>query len=81
MKVRVAFFSQLIEVAGLAAVELEIKDGAIVEDLLELLYLRTPRLRDWNGSILVGAGLEFVGRDHVLRPAEEVSIMPPVQGG
>ena len=46
-----------------------------------ILYSRTPALRDWDKSILVAAGVEFVGRDHVLQPDDQISIMPPVQGG
>jgi len=30
---------------------------------------------------VVAAGLEFVGRDYLLRPSDQISIMPPVQGG
>jgi len=29
----------------------------------------------------VGAGLDFVARDHVIQPNDEIAIMPPVQGG
>ena len=32
-------------------------------------------------AILIGAGVEFVDRGHRLKPGEEISIMPPVQGG
>jgi molybdopterin converting factor small subunit len=32
-------------------------------------------------SILIGSGVEFVGRNYKLRSGEEISIMPPVQGG
>jgi len=38
-------------------------------------------LREWDKSILVAAGVEFVGRDYVLQPSDDISIMPPVQGG
>ena len=32
-------------------------------------------------QILVGAGVEFVERAHVLQPNEQIAIMPPGQGG
>jgi molybdopterin converting factor small subunit len=81
MNVHAQFFAQLRDVAGRPEAALELKEGATVDDLLEVLYQETPALRDWDNSILVGAGLEFVGRDYILQPNEQISIMPPVQGG
>jgi molybdopterin converting factor small subunit len=81
MKVHVQFFSRLRELAGVSEMELELSNGTTAADLLELLYLRAPALRDWGKSILFAAGVEFVGRDYVLQPGDRISIMPPVQGG
>jgi molybdopterin converting factor small subunit len=81
MKVHVQFFSHLKDAARASELHLEIPDGARIADLLEELYLRAPALRAWDNSILIGAGVEFVGRDYVLQPNEEIAIMPPVQGG
>ena len=81
MKVSVQFFSHLKDAAGCASLELELENGATVQRLLDELYSRHPRLRAWDQSILVGAGVEFVPRDYVLRAEEEIAIMPPVQGG
>ncbi len=81
MKVPVQFFSHLKDVMGVAELELEMNEGAQVTDLLEKLYARTPRLREWEQSMLIGAGVEFVERTHALRPNESIAIMPPVQGG
>jgi MoaD family protein len=81
MKLHVQFFSRLRELAGVSEMELEVADGTRISELLELLYSRTPALRDWDKSILVAAGVEFVGRDYVLKPGDQISIMPPVQGG
>jgi molybdopterin converting factor small subunit len=52
-----------------------------VDDLLAQLYACSPPLREWDSSILIGAGVEFVGRDYVLQPNDEIAIMPPLQGG
>jgi len=81
VKLRVLFFSHLQDIAGASQLDVEIAPGTTVADLLEQLYQRTPALRAWDGSILVGAGVEFVDRAHVLQPEEEIAIMPPVQGG
>ncbi|HVF70670.1 MAG TPA: MoaD/ThiS family protein [Chthoniobacterales bacterium] len=81
MTVRVQFFSRLRNVVGNSEIDLDVPDQATVTGLLETLYLNTPALRDWDKSILVASGVEFVGRDYVVQPNDEISIMPPVQGG
>ena len=81
MKVHVQFFSRLRDLAGVSEMELEVPEATKAAQLLEILYSRTPALCDWDKSILVAAGVEFVGRDYVLQPGDKISIMPPVQGG
>jgi molybdopterin converting factor small subunit len=81
VKVQVQFFSRLRDLTGAASMELEVPERTTAGDLLEILYSKTPALRDWDKSILVAAGLEFVHRDYVLQPDDEISVMPPVQGG
>ena len=81
MKIQVQFFSRLRDLAGQSETEIEVPEGTTAADLLEMLYNRTPALRDWDKSILIGSGVEFVGRDYVLKPEDQISIMPPVQGG
>ena len=61
--------------------DVDLTQGATVADLLEQIYAQQPKLRPHDKSILVGAGLEFVGRNYKLKPGDEISIMPPVQGG
>ena len=81
MKVHVQFFSRLRELAGVAEMELDVPAATNVESLLEVLYSRAPALRDWDKSILVAAGVDFVESEYVLQPDDQISIMPPVQGG
>lgn len=61
--------------------DFDIPDGSTAADLLQIVYAKTPALRDWDKSILVASGLDFVERDYVIEPDDEISIMPPVQGG
>jgi molybdopterin converting factor small subunit len=81
MNVHVQFFSHLRDLAGVSEMKLEVPEATKVAGLLEILYSRRPALRDWDKSILVAAGVEFVGRDYILQPDDRISIMPPVQGG
>ena len=81
MNVRVQFFSRLRDLAGVSEVEMDVPEKTTVADLLGLVYARTPALREWDKSILFAAGVEFVSRDYVLQSNDEISVMPPVQGG
>ena len=81
MKVRVQFFAQLRDVTGVPELDMNVNANATIADLLAALYKQTPSLQEWDENILVGVGLEFVRRDYILQPNEEIAIMPPVQGG
>lgn len=81
MRLRVQFYSHLRELAGTSEIEVDLAEKSTVADLLAKIYSEKPTLRVRDKSILVGAGLEFVGRDYELKPGDDISIMPPVQGG
>ena len=81
MKVRVQFYSQLRDLAGVAELNVDLAERSTVRELLENIYEQKPALRSHDKSILVSAGVEFVDRDYVIQPGDEISIMPPVQGG
>ncbi len=81
MKVRLQFFSRIRDVMGVSEMEIEVPVDTTATDLLDTLYSNQPSLRTWDKSILVAAGLEFVERDYVLKPDDQISIMPPLQGG
>lgn len=78
---RVQFFSQLKDVVGTGEITLDLPDGTSVADLLARLYRDFPDLEKFDRNILVGAGLDFVARDHIIQPNDQIAIMPPVQGG
>ena len=81
MKVQVQFFSQLRDLAGAPELDVDLAEGATVADLLEKVYQKTPALRAHDKTSLVGAGVEFVDRNYVIKLGDEISIMPPLQGG
>jgi sulfur-carrier protein len=81
MKVQVQFYAQLRDLVGVRQLDLDVVEGSTVRDLLEQIYAQQPKLRSHDKSILIGAGVEFVDRNYKLSPGDEISIMPPVQGG
>ena len=81
MKTRVQFYSQLRDLAGLEKIDIELPDKSKVSDLLKKIYDDFPALRLRDKTLLIGAGVEFVDRNYEIKPGDEISIMPPVQGG
>ena len=81
MKLRVQFYSQLRDLVGRSGFDVDLAEGTVVSDLLEKIYVKVPALRSHDKSILVGAGVDFVDRNYTLKSGDEISIMPPVQGG
>jgi sulfur-carrier protein len=77
----VQFYAQLRDFTRTQSADVELTNGAKVSDLLHELYQQFPTLRAQDKSILIGVGVEFVDRNHELKPGEEIAIMPPVQGG
>jgi molybdopterin converting factor small subunit len=58
-----------------------VKDGATIGELLESVFSAKPQLRAMHKSMLVAVGVEYQDRQYVLRPGDEISLFPPVQGG
>jgi MoaD family protein len=81
MKVRVQFYAQLRDLVGIRELDIDVAEGSTIRDLLEQVYAQQPKFRPHDKSILIGAGVEFVDRNYQLKPGEEISVMPPVQGG
>ena len=81
MKVRAQFYAQLRDLVGSSEMDVDLAEGETVGNLLDQIYAQHPKLRPYDKSILIGAGVEFVDRNYKLKPGDEISIMPPVQGG
>jgi sulfur-carrier protein len=81
MRVRVQFYAQLRDLLEMRELDVEVAEASTIRDLLDQIYAQQPKLRSHDKSILIGAGVEFVDRNYKLKQGDEISIMPPVQGG
>ncbi|MEQ8767940.1 MAG: MoaD/ThiS family protein [Planctomycetota bacterium] len=79
MKIQIKAFAAIREVLGASELELELVEGARVQDALEALSAEHPALRE----IPCGFGIahEYVGPDHPLKDEDELALLPPVGGG
>ncbi len=81
MTIQVQFYSYFKDLTGCESKTESLEAGSTIQDLLDRLFERFPRLAEMPNSILVAVGVEYQPRDHVLNAGDEVSLFPPVQGG
>lgn len=81
MRVRVLFFGQLKEITGVADEEIDIPEGARVEDLFERYGRQFPRLAEFRGSVASSINREYATWPAQLISGDEVAFLPPVSGG
>lgn len=81
MRVRVLFFGRLKEITGVAEEDVEISEGARVEDLFERYGRRFPKLAEFRPSIAASVNQEYAAWRAPLAVGDEVAFLPPVSGG
>lgn len=79
MRVHVLYFGVLKDVTGQSRVEMELKDGASVAELLAL-HRGSGGAAIWD-SIAVAVNQEYARVGDVLKDGDEVALLPPVSGG
>lgn len=80
-QVSVHFYSYFKDLAGCAQINATVADGGTLDDLLQQLCAQFPKWAALKNSTLTAVGVEYQGRDYVLKAGDEVSLFPPVQGG
>ena len=81
MRVTVCVYSYFKDLAGCAQVAETLPDGSTLENLLQQLAARFPKLAPMRKSTLTAVGVDYQDRNYVLKAGDEVSLFPPVQGG
>ena len=81
MNIHVSFYSYFKELTGVDRATEAVPEGGNIGDLYRQLIARFPKLTGMQKSTLIAVGLDYQGRDHVLKEGDEVSLFPPVQGG
>ena len=61
--------------------EIDLPEGGTVRDLLRHLEAQIPGLKKLLPSLALAVNHEYAGPDTVLRPNDEVALLPPVSGG
>jgi molybdopterin converting factor subunit 1 len=79
MRVHVLYFGVLRERMGGGEEWLEIAEGTIVADVLNV-YRERAREFAWD-SVAVAVNQEYARAEVVLKDGDEVALLPPVSGG
>ena len=81
MDITVRFFALYRERAGRSSVGLEMPEGATVADLTAEVRRQFPMLAPPQVKIVVAVNADYAEADVVLRPGDDVCLIPPVSGG
>jgi len=81
MQIRVLFFGVLKELVGRSSETIELPEGARVEAVLRHYSPQAPRFEAMLPSLALSVNQEYSTADSVLRPGDEVALLPPVSGG
>lgn len=80
MTITALLFASYADVFGRSRMEMEVANGSTVGDLLRHLHTLDPEQR-LPPAPLVAVNERYARQDHVLRPGDEVAVIPPVAGG
>jgi len=81
MIIKVLYFGRLKELSGASEESVELRDGAVIEDLFSACSAARPQLRDFRQSLVAARNQEFAAWDTPLQAGDEVGFLPPVSGG
>jgi len=81
VRIPVALFARYREAVGRGRVEVEVAEGATVEDVWTALAAAHPALSRFRAHTLFAVGTDYVEATHRVRAGEEVACFPPVSGG
>ena len=81
MRVRVLFFGVIKELIGRSHDEVDVRDGGSVRELLEHYESTSPELKKWFSSIALAVNQQYASPETILKPNDEVALLPPVSGG
>jgi molybdopterin converting factor small subunit len=80
-EVTVHFYSYFKDITGCADIVVKVEEGGSLSDIAETISTQFPKLAAMRHATLMAVGVEYQGLDYLVKPGDEVSLFPPVQGG
>jgi molybdopterin converting factor small subunit len=81
MKITFLLWAQIRMAAGASRIEEDVPEGTSLDEAVDSFFRAHPSLRDHRSTARVAVGSEYAAGSRVLEPGDEVSLIPPVQGG
>lgn len=81
MRIKVRYFAIIRERAGVSAEEIELREGATVENVIMEAKRLHPRLDAQDRTVFVSVNGDFVDVRRRLEANDDVALFPPVSGG
>jgi MoaE-MoaD fusion protein len=81
MKINVLLFGVLRELAGRSSETIELAEAARAREVLSYYARQFPRFEAMIPALAISVNREYSEADRVLRPGDEVALLPPVSGG
>lgn len=81
MNIEVKYFGMTAEVTGKSFEEMELKEGAVLSDLHDLLIDKYPGLEKKNFKLTVDKKIAENPGGQSLKDGAEIALLPPFAGG
>lgn len=83
MKIKVKLFANLKDLAGTAALEMDLQEGTKVSGFTEMICKKIPALKDMveTRRVFISVNQEMAGKEDTLKEGDEVGLLPPFSGG
>jgi molybdopterin converting factor subunit 1 len=81
VRIRVRYFGQAREAAGIPEEELELMPGATIRDAVAAIWTRHPELERMRHVLRVAVNRRLAQDEQELSERDEVALLPPVSGG
>jgi len=81
MKVKVKFFSSHRNVVGEKEIEMDVKEGSRVHELVDMLMKKYPGLKKLSEYTVLSLNHRYAEGKEILKEGDEVAIFPPIEGG
>ena len=81
MRIQVRFFAAYREIVGSRSVSWSARDGLTLEELMDGVLAKYPRLAGHRASMLLAVNHAVADSDRILKEGDEVALLPPMSGG
>jgi sulfur-carrier protein len=81
MRIVILLWGPMRGTSGIPSVPLDLPDGARLDDALGRFYEAHPDLAIHRPTARAAVGLDYASPDTILHDGDEISLIPPVQGG